>query len=475
MKTILLFASIVVIILPTSLCYGEGWSQFRGPNGSGIASGTDPLPEKIGPETNLLWKTPVAEGISSPVIGDNRVYLTTMEPGAKLSTVALHAKDGQILWQAVAPIYRKPKGKRLASSTPVTDGERVISFFGSAGLFCYDKSGKLQWKKDFGPLINQFNHAASPILVGNRLILVVDHDGDSFVIALDKKTGKELWRSWRFVLGRNYASPVIWKRGDRSYIVVSGSGLITGYEIETGTPAWYVRGTAAVVNPTPIVGSNGWLYAHGSSPTSGAKSSPFSSLLKQFDRNNDAALQKAELPNSFLKAFFSRFDKDTNAGITEQEYGQFRELSRPFVKGMVAFKPEGAQEPTVTHEVWAQTRTMPRTPSALYLDGVIYVVNESGILQSMDAKSGKVIHKGRIDAKGTIYASLASGDGKIYVGTRNGTIGVISARPNWTNLHTAQLDGEIQASPAIEKGHIYFRTAKALYCFGLPRNTEKRK
>ncbi|MCA9069242.1 MAG: PQQ-binding-like beta-propeller repeat protein, partial [Planctomycetaceae bacterium] len=393
--------------------------------------------------------------------------LTTMDKGPKVETVALNAKDGKVLWRREATMTHPDKGKRLATATPATDGELVFSFFGSSGLHCYDAEGHPQWMKDFGPLVNQFNHAASPLIVGNRVILLIDHDGDSLLVALDKQTGKELWRSHRFVFGRNYASPVIWKSNDATWVLVIGSGVLVGYEVESGTPAWYVRSTCAVVNPSPVVGDNGWIYVHGSSPSSGAKSTPFGRLVKSYDGNQDEALQLEELPPSFLKTFFSRFDRDTSGGISEKEYDEFKDISRPFQKGMVAIKPGGAGEWSQSQLAWTVSRSMPRTPSALYQSGVIYVVNEGGVLQSLDAKTGTVLHQGRIAARGTIYSSPVLGDGKIYIGTLNGEVTVISAEPQWKTLHSAKLDSEIQACPAIADGRVYFRTKTSLYCFGL--------
>ena len=447
--TPLLFGRVVLVLLLSGwFVVADEWGRFRGAEGTGISNEKAALPEKIGPGDHLLWKTELPPGISSPVVGGGRVFVTTMEPGPKLSTVALDAGTGRIVWREVAPIHHKTKRQRLATPTPTTDGKLVVTFFGSSGLFCYDVGGTLLWSKDFGPLKNQFNHAASPILIEDRVILLLDHDGDSFLVALDKRTGKELWRSYRFVLGRNYASPIVWKQGDQASLVVAGSGLIVGYDIETGTAQWFVRGTAAVVNPTPIVGDNGWLYTHGNSPDSGAKSSRFGPLLQQYDRDRDSRLQSRELPKCFLKAFFDRFDRDTNGGIDEREYtSQFEALSRPFAKGLSAWKPsENGTAPTLA---WTLSRSMPRTPSALCRAGVLYVVNEGGHLHSIDADTGKIICKDRIAARGTVYSSPSLGDGKIYIGTRSGNVAVLAAKAQWENLHSAKLDGEIQASPAI--------------------------
>ena len=442
------------------------WGRFRGPNGTGVADESGPLPTQIGPDANLIWKVDLPNGISSPVVGGGRVLMTT-DDGKQLETWALDARTGKTLWRTVAPRIHKTKGQRLATASPVTDGERVVSFFQTSGLLCYDMQGRLQWRQDVGPLKNQFNHAASPILVDNRLLLVVDHDGDSMVVALEKTTGQELWRSYRFICGRNYASPVVWKFGGRQFVVVAGSGLIVGYDVVTGTPEWYVRGTSAVANPTPIVSADQTkLFVHSQSPPNGARSSPFRGLRERYDTSADGVLQVEELPASFLKTFFAKFDQDRSGGVDEAEYGRLEGISQPFVKGMVAIRPGGKGDLTDTNVVWTQTRSMPRTPSAICHQDVLYVVNESGVLQTFSAGTGELLHKDRLAARGTIYSSLALGDGKLFVGTRDGAVAVVSAEAEWQDLHNAKLDGEIQASPAIADGRVYFRTSQSLYCFG---------
>ena len=446
----------------------EDWARFRGPNGTGVSADKTPLPAEIGPDQNLLWKTELPDGISSPVISGDRVFLTSVDEKFTLETVCLAADSGKILWRQEAPVVHAAKGERLATATPATDGKLVFSFFETSGLLCYDLQGELKWSKWFGPIKNQFNHASSPILLDDKVILVVDHDDVSFIVALDKQTGEEVWRSWRFVFGRNYATPVVWTVDDQQYVVVAGSGLITGYDITSGTPRWYCRATSAVVNPTPVAVPDGPLFLHSSSPSSGAKSSPFSGLLKTYDANSDELLQDSELPPCFLKTFFGRFDSDANQGVNAKEYTLYEEISRPFVTGMVAVKPGGSGDCT-KNVIWTESRSMPRTPSAIYQNGVLYVVNEGGVLQSIDPETGKTLQKDRISARGTIYSSPALGDGKIYFGTRNGEISVVSAEADWKNLHSAKLEGEIKASIAISNGRIFIRTEKALYCFGFAR------
>ncbi|QDU93521.1 PQQ-binding-like beta-propeller repeat protein [Lignipirellula cremea] len=468
--------ALLLLVYPAAVAVGgeAAWPRFHGPNGTGVSASTQPLPDRIGPDENLLWKTPTAEGISSPVIGGGRLFLTTAENKDEVAVLALDAADGRVLWRHPLESTLKTSGKRLATPTPTTDGERVICFLETRGLVCLDLDGKLLWEQPFGPLVNQFNQSGSPILVGDLVILVLDHDGDSLLVALDKRTGEESWRSHRFLFGRNYSTPVTWKCEDGEFLVVAGSGMVVGHHLETGEPAWYFRGTPAVVNPTPLAAGNGRLYTHGSSPPGGARSTPFGQLLQKYDQNADKALQPSELPACFLKTFFARFDTDASGGVSPAEYGAFDELSQPYTGGLLCILPGGPADRSDENLAWSIERSMPRTPSAVFHQGVLLIANEGGILQSIDAESGKVLRSARLGARGTIYGSPALGDGKLYLGDLDGNVSVVSAVADWENLHTATLDSEIQASPAIADGRVYFRTKTAVYCFGLPAAAEKK-
>jgi outer membrane protein assembly factor BamB len=185
-----------------------------------------------------------------------------------------------------------------------------------------------------------------------------------------------------------------------------------------------------------------------------------------FDANGDSELQLDELPPSFLGTFFKTFDGNGNGGIDAKEYNVFKEFSQPFHKGMSAFKPGGTGDLSETNVAWSESGSMPRTPSALCYDGVLFTLSEGGVLQSFAADSGELLSKQRVEARGNIYSSPALGDGKIYLGSRDGEIAVVSAEAEPQNLHSANIGGDIQASVAIANGRIFFRTGKALVCFG---------
>ncbi|MFM8892354.1 MAG: PQQ-binding-like beta-propeller repeat protein [Planctomycetia bacterium] len=182
----------------------EEWPQFRGPGGGGIqAEGS--YPDDFGPSTRVIWKTALPPGHSSPVVQGDRVFVTAVDEG-RLVTIGLDRRDGRILWRAESPATHPEKIHTigsLAQPSPAADAERVVSFFGSSGLACHDRDGKLQWRIAMGPFNNDFGAGTSPIIVGDVVILCQDHDSDSILLAVDKRTGKTIWKTDRSEIPRN--------------------------------------------------------------------------------------------------------------------------------------------------------------------------------------------------------------------------------------------------------------------------------
>ena len=186
---ILLCIAVAILCCSVESAQSDSWPQFRGPNASGVASGSSKLPSSIGPDRNLVWKVSLPPGHSSPVVEGDRVYVTAVEDGS-LYTLGLHGETGEVLWKVEAEYGKLEEIHRdgsHAQSSPATDGQRIVSFFGSGGLFCYDRDGKLLWRRRMGPFKNGFGAASSPIIVGDRVVLNQDHDIDSFVMALGQR------------------------------------------------------------------------------------------------------------------------------------------------------------------------------------------------------------------------------------------------------------------------------------------------
>src|SRR5262245_7808179 len=221
------------------------WPQFRGPNGSGVADGQKP-PVKFGPDKNVKWKVPAPRGLSSPVVAGDKIVLTAFDDG-KLYTIAYRRADGKEAWRAAAPAkrieaYHKSEGSP-AASTPATDGKRVVSYFGSCGLICYDLSGKQLWEYKLPPAViaGNFGTGVSPILAGGTVVLVRDEVKDSRILAVDAVTGKLKWEKKRRS-PVSYCTPVTWDTPGGTQVVAAGHGRMIGYDLKSGAEKWSVAG-----------------------------------------------------------------------------------------------------------------------------------------------------------------------------------------------------------------------------------------
>jgi outer membrane protein assembly factor BamB len=231
------------------------WSSFRGPNATGIAR-TDSLPVEFGPGKNVVWKTALPAGKSSPVLTENRIFLTGHNDTGLL-TICLDRATGEILWSRTLPQERDQRLHRLndrASPTPATDGANVYVFFGDFGLVSYGPEGNQRWVYPLGPFLNQHGMTASPILVDNKVILVCDQDKGSFVLALDKDTGEVVWRTERPEAAYGFATPAVFHpQGGEAQLVIPGSYVGIGYSLRTGEKLWWVRGLTWQAKPAAVV------------------------------------------------------------------------------------------------------------------------------------------------------------------------------------------------------------------------------
>jgi outer membrane protein assembly factor BamB len=467
-----------LIIGVAALCASSGlagnWGQFRGPNASGRAEREDRLPDEVGPETNVLWKTSLPGGHSSPVIFGDRIYLTGADKDL-LVTFCLDRDTGKQLWRTEAPHATLETVHGTASHatpSPATDGKVVVSFFGSCGLFGYDVDGRQLWHIPMGPFKNDFGSGSSPILVEDRVILCQDHDTDSFIMAVDKFTGRELWKVDRSEFPRNYCTPVIWEVGGKKQVVVAATLRIVGYDFETGQEVWTVRGVARIVNMTPVVGDDGILYAACWSPggddTDRIVTDPFDDVVKQHDANQDGAINPGEAPVGPVKDRFTQIDRDKDGQITRQEYDSMRNVFESARNAVVAVKPGGIGDITDSHVLWKYTKQIPYCPSPVYYRGQLFMIKNGGILAVVDARNGEPLKQGRISATGDYYASPVAGDGKVFTLSQQGKLTILDAGPEWREISSTDFGEKAYASPAIADGRLFVRTSGHLYCFGLP-------
>jgi outer membrane protein assembly factor BamB len=467
---------LVIAMLITGAFPGGGrasdWPQFRGPNSSGRPAHDVPLPAELGPDTNVLWKTALPPGHSSPAVVGDRVYLTAVRE-KRLVTLALDRRSGTVLWEAEAPARELEKVHKIcspASSTPAADAECVVSFFGSAGLFCYDRAGKLLWHLPMGPFRNDFGAASSPIIVGDRVLLCQDHDESSFLLAVAKRTGKTLWKTDRSEFLRGFATPVIWDGAGGKQVVVAGALRVAGYDLETGKEVWTAWGLARTICATPVVGDDGRLYvsgwAAGGDPGAPIAVEPFDDALKRLDRNGNGTLERSELDGHPFGERFTQVDTNGDGSISRVEYERFRGLFQKGKNAVLAINPGGTGDVTASHVAWANTRQVPFCASLLYHGGLVYTLKDGGLFACLDPRDGKPVKAGRLPSAGTYYSSPVAGDGKIYLLSVSGSLTVIQAGRDWKVLSTSDFEEDVYATPAIADGRIYLRTSGHLYCFG---------
>jgi outer membrane protein assembly factor BamB len=386
----------------------EDWPQFRGPSGQGHSAETG-LPLGWSESQNVAWKAAVpGRGWSSPVVAGGRVWLTTAikEKGASLRAIAFDLATGREVVNA--EVFRLRSADLTnpknshASPTPIVDGDRVYVHFGAEGTAALTASGEIVWKAKF-PYESQHGNGGSPVLYEDLLIFSCDGSNDAFVVAVDKRTGKVRWKtSRRQPWDQAYSTPLVIRVGDRDQLVSVGAYRATAYDPRTGKEIWRVRYEDGFSNVPRPV------FAHG------------------------------------LVYLATGFQQPT----------------------LIAVRPDGTGDVTRTHIAWTLTRGAPLTPSPLAVGDELYVVNDGGIAQCLDAATGATHWVQRL---GPAYsASPVFADGRIYFLSEDGRSTVIAPGKAFNLLGSSSLDGEILASMAVSARSIFIRTDTHLYRLALP-------
>jgi outer membrane protein assembly factor BamB len=444
MKRIILV--LVVISIPITLTgpsvalaqnqshLGQTWPQWRGPLGTGEAPHADP-PDQWSETQHIRWKVEIpGNAQATPLVWGNHVFVSTaISVGASdvkdglftrltrrftrtegatetLSYVllALDRRDGRVVWEQVvreeAPHEGKHQTGSWASSSAVTDGEVLCAFFGSRGLYCFTMTGQPLWDHDFGDMEIRmgFGEGASPTLHGNTIVVNWDHQGQSFITALDKRTGHTLWRSDRDEI-TSWATPLVVEHNGRAQVVTSATNRVRSYDLETGALLWDGEGVTLNAIPSPVA-ADGVVYL-----TSGY-------------RGNQLYAVKLD---------------DADGDVT----------------GSNAI-------------VWSLDQDTPYVPSPLLYGGILYLTKgNNGILSAYDARTGQ-LHYGpeRLPGIRSLYASPVAAGRRIYIPSRDGTTLVVAAGPSFEVLSANILDDRFDSSPAIVDGEIYLRGHRYLYC-----------
>ena len=438
------------------------WPGFRGHNMSGVAAATK-VPERWSKTENVKWVVPVAgNGWSSPIVWGDTIYVTsaigskpfkqptaglygndyiaelreqglsneeimkraqardseTPEESAELRYMlyALNAKTGKVKWEREAirmlPFRGRHRKNTYASETPFTDGERIyVSFGQNVGLFCYSMDGTLLWKKQWTqqPIYLDFGTASSPVVHEGRVLLLHDNEKSSYITALDVKTGAEVWTTPRASGGLNssWMTPFVWKHPLRTELVTTGHGLIVSYDLD-GKELWRAGGMSQST-PSPSAW-NGMLYV--GTGSQGDANRPFLAI-------------------------------------------------KPGASGDITLKPGATSNDFVA---WKQPRVACYTPSAIVHEGKAYVVHDTGILNVLDAMSGKPIYRARVGGGGhTFSASPVAFGSRVLFLTEEGVTFVLDTGNEYKEIAKNDLGEMALASPAIAGDALYIRTQSKLY------------
>lgn len=443
------------------------WLQFRGPNGTGVADGLA-LPAQFGATKNLAWKTSVPFGRSSPVVTADRVFLTASE-GDKLVTLALDRKTGKLLWRRDVVRARHTaiyKANDAASPTPVSDGKNVIAFFPDLGLISYGPDGSERWRLPLGPFNSFYGMAGSPVLAGNTLVLVADQRLNSFLLAVDARNGKVLWKTDRTNY-EGWSTPVVYTAKDGTQqLLILGSNSLDAYSLDKGKRLWWVTKVGVYPKGVPALSAD-VVYVNGE-----GADAPFlpayDDSLKRYDKDNDKRIQNEEMKiDPQYHEHFGWLDANSDGYIDREEYDFVRTGTSTSGHGITAIRlAGGAGDVTQTNVLWRLQKSYPNIPAPLVYRGVMYLMKESGIVSSVNPATGEVLKMGRTpEALEEYYASPVAGDGKIFMVSASCKVTVLKADAQWEVLATNDLDEECWATPAIAGNSLIIRTRGSLYSF----------
>ncbi len=416
---------------PAQVDASEQWPQWRGPLDTGVAPAANP-PTEWSDSTNIRWKAEIpGRGHSTPIVWGQYIFLTTAIPvGPKLPprasgrpgahdnlpvdtksqfvVIALDANSGDIRWKNVVreavPVEGGHMTASLASASAVTDGQYVFAFFGSQGLYCLDFEGHVLWEKSFGQMHSKHGHGegASPVLAGETLVINWDHEEQSFVVALDRHTGAELWRRTRSEV-TSWSTPIVVTLGGEQQLIVAGTDRVRGYSLETGATLWECGGMSANIVATPVY-QDGLLYVG-------------SSYEKQY-------LMAIQLEGA-------------TGDITGTD-----------------------------HVVWSRTRGTPYVPSLLVTRGGLYFFTHyQNILNRVDPRTGRAAPGAmRLGQLTNIYASPVAAAGHVYITDLEGTTLVLTDDEVPRSVALNNLNERVNASVAIVGTKLFIRGEQHLYC-----------
>jgi outer membrane protein assembly factor BamB len=463
----------VGIMFPT-LLYAEDWAQFRGPNATGVAAESTHPPIEFSAEHNVRWSLNLGKGVACPIVADGRCYVTEMTAAGKFAVLGLDAASGKQLWKSEFDAGRRlpeitPPNEH-ASSTPAADGERVFVHFSTIGLLALDaKTGDELWRYELPEpfYLMGWGAANSPIVYRDTVIFNLDDDLASYLIALDVRSGSVRWLTDRPEMLGGYAVPVLCTANGRTDVVVAGSGKMKGYDPATGKELWTCNSLLRTIMVTPVV-QDDRMYITAQSYGDTDRVLKFA-LLQWRDTNQDEKLAKDELEPAF-HAKFDKGDHNKDGYLVGDEIDDAFQAKTNRVGGgniIQAIRGGGNGDVTKTHLIYNFDHQTPSNiASPLAYRGRLLMVKKGGISAAFNLEDGSTIWtKKRIRNFGNYYASpIAAGD-RIYVPGENGNIVVLKSGPTLEVLSKNDIGDSVIATPAIANNRLYVRTLHKIFCF----------
>lgn len=480
-------------LLALSVHSAENWPQFRGPDGKGIAAGNPPLQfSPNGPAQ--VWKAAVPFGQSSPAIWGDHIYLTSGDRNStKLVVLALNRTSGEQVWAdtlTVEKLERTHSVASPASATVLADSERIYVYFGSSGLLSYDHAGKRLWSVRL-PLPEKLNGSgSSPVLAGELVLLNRDDPEEAYLLAVDRKTGKQVWKQSYGEISKgpgvsNTSTPLV----HGSEVVVHRAVEVIGMSVETGEKRWSIpvqsTGVGTPVSDGSVIYVSTWNNV--GEPELRRRPPSWEELLEG-DLDGDGALAATELPKVLPVAerpgvnhasahvnlppplLLSFADANKDGKLGREEYAKLIEMINKMAAtehGLLAIHPRAGGGEAEARVAWKYSRNVAEVPTPLVYAGRVYMVTNGGILTCVDAATGKLVYRSRLDAPGAYYASpIAAGD-RIYFASGEGMITVVRPADTLQVVARNDLGEPVHATPAIIGDVIYVRTAAHLFSFAL--------